>query len=192
MAWTYPAAILLIIAALRGGTGGTLADAAFYESIRRAIGPKAERSLTMADVPAPDPRVAAAATPPAVDDPAKAIEPAKATDPALDRAPDRAPDRAKDERGTESEWRERALAARAALERDEVLHDAMQSRVNALTNDVTSRDDPAQRAELVKQRARALSEFDRLTLQVEKDKLAIAALEEEARKKGVPPGWIRL
>jgi hypothetical protein len=75
MAWTYPAAILLIIAALRGGTGGTLADAAFYESIRRAIGPKAERSLTMADVPAPDPRVAAAATPPAVDDPAKAIEP---------------------------------------------------------------------------------------------------------------------
>lgn len=53
MAWTYPAAILLIIAALRGGTGGTLADAAFYESIRRAIGPKAERSLTMADVPAP-------------------------------------------------------------------------------------------------------------------------------------------
>jgi hypothetical protein len=116
----------------------------------------------------------------------------QATDPALDRAPDRAPDRAKDERGTESEWRERALAARAALERDEVLHDAMQSRVNALTNDVTSRDDPAQRAELVKQRARALSEFDRLTLQVEKDKLAIAALEEEARKKGVPPGWIRL
>ena len=40
-------------------------------------------------------------------------------------------------------------------------------------------------------RSRALAELDRLTLQIEKDKLAIAAIEEDARKKGIPPGWIR-
>ena len=45
--------------------------------------------------------------------------------------------------------------------------------------------------ELLKQRSRALAELDRLTVQIEKDKLTIAAIEEDARKKGIPPGWIR-
>ena len=82
-------------------------------------------------------------------------------------------------------------AARNALERDQVLAEAMQGRVNGLTNEMLSRDDPQQREELSRTRSRALAELDRLTLQIEKDKLAIAAIEEDARKKGIPPGWIR-
>ena len=67
----------------------------------------------------------------------------------------------------------------------------LQSRINALTTDVIARDDPAQKAVLEKQRLRALDEFKRLTEQVAKDQQAIADIEEDARKQGIPPGWIR-
>lgn len=182
MGWSYPASILLIVAALRGGTGGTLADAQFYEAIRRAILPASTRSITMADVPAASPRPQPVT--PVAADPDPAAKAAAAGAEGTTKAKD-------DERGTEPEWRARAVTARDALERDEVLFDAVQSRVNALTTDSVNRDDPAQRAEILKQRTRALAELDRLRLQIEKDKLAIAAIEEDARKKGVPPGWIR-
>jgi hypothetical protein len=184
MAWSFPASILLIIAALRGGTGGTLADAQFYEAIRRAILPASTRSITMADVPAAAPRPQPVALVAADPDPTAKVAVAPPSADANAKAKD-------DERGTESDWRARAVAARDALERDEVLFEAVQSRVNALTTDSVNRDDPAQRAEIMKQRIRALTELDRLRLQIEKDKLAIAALEEDARKKGIPPGWIR-
>ena len=180
MPWTTPAIVFLIVAALRGG--GTLADAARYEAIRRAITPPATRSLTMADLPAADP---AAKVP---DLPAKpesspvtaADTPAKADDSAL-----------KGTEPTEAEWRAKMAAARSALERDEVLAEAMQGRVNSLTTESLNRDDPAQREEILRQRSRALAELDRITLQIAADKLAIVSIEDDARKKGIPPGWIR-
>src|SRR6266496_2100964 len=49
-------------------------------------------------------------------------------------------------------------AARAALERDQLLLDALQSRINTLTADASARDDPAQRAQLYDQRTRVLTE----------------------------------
>mgnify|MGYP003353034551 FL=1 len=67
----------------------------------------------------------------------------------------------------------------------------MQGRVNSLTNEAFGRDDPAQREALMRQRQRAIDELDRLMKQVAKDKEAIAAIEDDARKKGIPPGWIR-
>ncbi len=183
MPWTVPVAMLLVVAALRGNTGGTLADAAFFEALRRAIVPPVERSMTMADVPAgalrpaevEPPELPDLQTPPAGFPPAVAPPPPAPPEPAQ----------------LEAEWHDKMNTAREALERDQVLADGMQSRVNALTTDSIARDDPAQRADLLKQRARAIVELDHLTLQVEKDKLAIAAIEEEARKKGIPPGWIR-
>jgi hypothetical protein len=183
MPWTIPVVMLLVVAALRGG-GGTLADAAFFESLRRAIVAPAQRSMTMADVPAGDVRAAQIEPPvaePEVTTPPGELPPSVAAAPVVPAEPAMA----------ESEWRDKMAAARQALERDQVLADGMQSRVNALTTDSIARDDPAQRAELLKQRTRAIIELDHLTLQVEKDKLAIAAIEEDARKKGIPPGWIR-
>lgn len=174
MPWTVPAVVLLIIAAFRGG-GTSLADVAFYESIRRALMPASTHSLTMADIPPAEPR-AQPPEPPAKDPELlpKSPEP-PAQPPALD----------------EAGWRKKMAAARDALEQDQVLADAMQSRVNSLTADSVNRDDPAQRAELLRQRDRALLELERLTKQIEKDKLAITAIEDDARKKGIPPGWIR-
>lgn len=184
MPWSTPAIIFLIVAALRGG-GTTLADAARYEAIRRALTPAATRSLTMADIPAASARaeVVEPATPPV----SETEPPAKPVDPAAKEAEARA----KEPEASEQEWRDKMTAARLSLERDEILVDAMQGRVNGLFTEVISRDDPAQKAELAKQRDRAQAELVRLTKQLEKDKLAIAGIEEDARKKGIPPGWIR-
>ena len=177
MPWTLPAIVMLIVAATRGGSGRTLADAAFYESIRRALTPVATRSITMADIPRAEPRTLEpepASKP--VDPPSKsAPPPSKSVEPVL----------------SESDWRERMLTARASLESDALIAEAMQGRVNALTTQSINLDDPAQRAEVLTQRTRALTELDRLMRQVETDKLAIAAIEEDARTKGIPPGWIR-
>jgi hypothetical protein len=89
-------------------------------------------------------------------------------------------------------WRARITAARAALERDKLLLAALDNRVSTLTRDVVNRDDPAQRAALINERLRALEELDLMRKQIVADTEAIALIEEEARKAGIPPGWIRL
>ncbi|MEZ5320074.1 MAG: hypothetical protein R2752_21920 [Vicinamibacterales bacterium] len=94
---------------------------------------------------------------------------------------------AKDEKA----WRDRIAGARATLERDQVLLAAMQSRINALNTDVINRDDPAQQADLRAQLQRAVAERDRLQKQVETDTKAIQTIQDEARRQGVPPGWVR-
>lgn len=81
--------------------------------------------------------------------------------------------------------------ARAALERSKVLADALQSRLNALATDIVNRDDPAQRAQLELERQRAITELDRMKAEIAEQTKAIADLEEDARKAGVPPGWLR-
>jgi t-SNARE complex subunit (syntaxin) len=81
--------------------------------------------------------------------------------------------------------------ARGALERDELLVEGMQSRVNALQTDVINRDDPAQQAQLRVQLQRAIDELARLQKTVDADRKAIETIQTEARRKGVPPGWIR-
>lgn len=88
-------------------------------------------------------------------------------------------------------WRKRITSMRDQLERDKVLADALQSRINALTTDFVNRDDPAQRAVIQGDRNRALQELDRMRKQVEDDIVAIKGIEEEARAAGVPAGWLR-
>ena len=91
----------------------------------------------------------------------------------------------------EAYWRARITAARNALERSRVLGDALQSRLNALATDIVNRDDPAQRAQLERDRQRAIFELDRIKNDIAEQTKAIADVEEEARKAGVPPGWLR-
>ena len=88
-------------------------------------------------------------------------------------------------------WKALMGAARAALERSHVLVAALESRLNALNTDIAARDDPAQRAELEAQRLRVLRELDRMEHDIEEQTKAIGAIEEDARKAGVPPGWLR-
>lgn len=86
---------------------------------------------------------------------------------------------------------ERMNALREQLERDQTYLDALQTRVDSLTADFVNRDDPAQRSQIANDRQKALGEIDRLKKAIEQDKAAIPELEEEARRAGVPAGWLR-
>ena len=80
---------------------------------------------------------------------------------------------------------------RGDLGRNQILADALQTRINALTNDGASRDDPFQRAALADDRHKAIAELERIKSEVELQKKRIEEIEEEARRAGVPPGWLR-
>ena len=88
-------------------------------------------------------------------------------------------------------WAGRMKTAQAQLERAQLLLDSLQSRINALTTDFVNRDDPAQRAKVDADRKAALAELERVRKDVDDSGKAIKALEDEARRAGVPPGWLR-
>jgi hypothetical protein len=91
----------------------------------------------------------------------------------------------------EAYWRGKITAAREDIRRNEAFKDALQSRINALTADFSARDDPYQRAKISDDRQKALAELTRVSEEIEKTKKLIGEIEEEARRAGVPPGWIR-
>lgn len=93
--------------------------------------------------------------------------------------------------GDEKQWRARITAARSNLSRAEIFAEALQSRINALSADFVNRDDPAQRQDLFTQRQRALEELDRVQAEVAGFRQEVADIEEDARRAGVPPGWLR-
>jgi hypothetical protein len=88
-------------------------------------------------------------------------------------------------------WSARINAARSAVERNRMFIDALQSRINALTTDYVNRDDPAQRAAIEQDRLKAVAELERVRREIEDGTKAIAAIEDEARRAGVPAGWLR-
>jgi hypothetical protein len=91
----------------------------------------------------------------------------------------------------EAQWRERIKGERDALERAKTFADALQSRINALNTDFVNRDDPAQRNVIAADREKALAEMGRLKKEIEQHTKAIAAIQDEARRAGVPAGWVR-
>ena len=96
-----------------------------------------------------------------------------------------------DRKTQETAWRQRIQGARAALQRSQMFADALQSQINGLTTDFTSRDDPAQRAVIADNRQKALAELDRVKNEIAQQTKAISEIQEEARRAGVPPGWLR-
>jgi hypothetical protein len=91
----------------------------------------------------------------------------------------------------EAYWRGRITSAREDVRRNEAFKEALQSRINALTADFAARDDPAQRAKVSDDRQKALAELSRVSSDIDKSTKLIAEIEEEARRAGVPPGWLR-
>jgi hypothetical protein len=175
------AALLLVAGWTASASAQSLADVARKEEARRKQIVKPSRVLTNKDLKASEvPIPPAGPEQPA----ATAAEAPKGDE---QKAADGQDQQAKDEQA----WRDRMAKARADLEHSEMYLDALQSKINALWADFTSRDDPAQRAVIESDRKKALAEFDRVKQQVEDQKKAIDDLEEEARKAGVPPGWLR-
>jgi hypothetical protein len=91
----------------------------------------------------------------------------------------------------EARWRDKIKGAREALERARTFADALQTKINALNTDFVNRDDPAQRQVIASDRDKALAEMERLKKEIAEHTKAIASIQEEARKAGVPAGWVR-
>jgi hypothetical protein len=96
-----------------------------------------------------------------------------------------------DSKKNEAYWKDRIGKARGDLDRAKTFADALQSRINALTTDFAGRSDPAQRAQIGNDRQKAIAELDRVKKEIETNTKAIADIQEEARKAGVPAGWVR-
>lgn len=158
----------------------TLGEIALKEQERRKTLKAGGKILTNQDLPRP------AASPPAAATPAPSTQGAADEKPAakLGAKPAEAP---KDEVW----WRQRLSQAREELRRHEMFAEALQTRVNALTNDFANRDDPYQRVRVAEDRAKALLEMDRVKADIALNRKGIADIEEEARRAGVPPGWLR-
>ena len=172
----------------------SLADVAKKEEERRKASPEAAKVYTNKDLnaaPATPPSTAAGGT--------KDTKETKDTkDTKESKDPKAADDKAKDANGKEAVkdkdkayWSGRLKTLQDQLDQNQILVDAIQTRINALSTDFVNRDDPAQRSVIERDRQRALSELTRLKQAVVDGKKAVADLEEEARRAGVPPGWLR-
>jgi hypothetical protein len=163
----------------------SLADVARKEEERRKTLTAPAKVYTNKDlnaVPAGSSPPAPAAKPP--DDSAKAADGDAKADPAKLPA----------DKGTAKDqgyWAGRLKALQDTLSRDQNYADAMQTRINALTTDFVNRDDPAQRAVIERNRQKSIAELAQLNKSVADTKKAIADFLEEARRAGVPPGWLR-
>jgi len=172
-------ALMQMFTAIWNQPPASLGELARREAVRRRAMPPPARSMTNADLgpmPVRPPARRAGSTPAGAAD----------VPPPPRQMPTDQPTR------DEAWWHARMESAMAALERDRVLVAALESRIAALTRDVSNRDDPVQRASLMADRVRAVAELDRMRLQIDTDTQALAALEEEARTAGVLPGGLRM
>jgi hypothetical protein len=184
---------LLPAAAASAVQAQSLAEAAQQEAARRKEVKGVVRVITNKDLPhvppataaAPDQTATRATPPPVAGAVASGAAPAQDTQPPASTADDGGGLR--DERY----WRDRLGKAKAEVEHNQIFVDALQSRINGLTTDFVNRDDPAQRAVIATDRDKAVAELARLKKAIVDGAAAIAAIEEEARRAGVPAGWLR-
>lgn len=189
--FTRSVAVAVVLASAAAASAQSLADVARREEERRKAIASSGKVYTNDDLqpvpaseaPAPPPTAAPSTSEPAADAPAaNAGEDAKSEGEAAAAPPKLTP---------EQMWRKRIADERAAMARAQVLADALQSRINGLTTDFENRGDPVQKNALFADRQTALAELDRMKKEISDHQKAIADIQEEARRAGVPAGWTR-
>jgi len=163
----------------------SLAELARQEAARRKTVKDTKKVITNKDLPDSAIRQAATTTMAQADAgtaQASGDQKPSAAAPARDAA-------AADDKG-EAFWHGRMAQAREALRSNEVILDALQMRVQGLTADY-NRSDLFERTNIGNTRKNALDEIEKVKGDVATSKKQIADIEEEARKAGVPPGWLR-
>lgn len=181
MFWVRALVLLVVAAWAMPAAAQSLAAVARKEEARRKQVKQPSKVITNKDL-----RPVTARPQPAPA-PAESPAPTEGAPPAAAAAPDEEQQREQDEEA----WRNKMADARQALDRSQMYADALQSKINALWADFTARDNPVERAQIEIERKKAIAEQERVKSEIEAQKKAIADLEEEARKAGVPPGWIR-
>ena len=162
-------------------------DVAKKEEARRKEVKEPAKTYTNKDLTTP-PSTASQPAPAVIPPTADAAKDAKAKKDAEDK--DKA-DKDKGPAKDQAYWSGRVKGLRTQLDRDQTYADALQTKINSLAADFVNRDDPAQRAQIARDKQKAMDELNRLKAAIQNDKKAITDLEEEARKAGVPPGWLR-
>jgi hypothetical protein len=212
--WQAPVVVVALITWLNA-TPTSFADAAQREALRRQLTPKPTRQLTNLNLPpsafvqipetteAPVTTVVTGVTTDADGAPASlqgkvdgvpvTVQPPAAPAPAAAAAPasKAAADDNKDNKHDEQWWRNRYSSAKRQLDDDQNLAAALQSRINSLTTDAINRDDPAQQAKIADDRRKAMDQLDRMQKQIAADQKAVDQVQEDARRQGVPAGWVR-
>lgn len=93
---------------------------------------------------------------------------------------------------TEADWRARAFHARERIDRTAAEVATAQAEVRRLENDFYAWSDGNYREKVIRPAwDQAKENLRALEAEAENAKAAMADLEEEARKSGTPPGWLR-
>lgn len=188
------AAVALILAFAAAAPAQSLADLARKEQERRkairtsgkvytndGLRPEPPSSGAAPAAPAPAAAVPSPATPP----------PPPGSTPSADAPGTQTPAVPAGAPRTEADWRKRVAAERDALSRAQIFAEALQSRINVLSADFVNRDDPVQRNTVAGERQKALSELDRVKQEIQQHQKALTTIQDEARRAGVPAGWVR-
>jgi hypothetical protein len=177
----YCVVIPVALALQAGLSAQSLADVAKAEEARRKTIKADVKVYTNEDLGRTPATSAAPAQPaPAMIGSAKPADPAKPGE-----------EKPVDPSKTQAYWKERATTLQQSLSRNKLLLEALQSQVNGLNAEFVSMDDPGQRDLLQARLQRASGELQRVQQDIEKQTKAAAALQDEARKAGVPAGWVR-
>jgi hypothetical protein len=194
-----PTCCLLLIAALAGrgaaAASQSLADVARQEEDRRKAvgeGGKVYTNKDLKDLPPPAASPAAPDSTPTdqKDTNADKADSTKSKDSDKDAGVKKQGDGKAVEKD-QAYWSGRMKALQHDLDRDQVYADALQSRINGLTTDFVNRDSPVERATIATDREKAIAELARLKTAILDEQKAVTDLEEEARRAGVPAGWLR-
>ena len=169
----------------------SLADVAKKEEERRKSIKAPAKVLTNSDLK-PAPIITPDGSTAAADEGSTKKADDKADSAAADKG-DKKVDGSKADAGVKDQkyWSDHQAQLQAKLQRDQAFADALQSRLNALTTDFVNRDDPAQRAVIAADRQKAQDDLNQLKKEIAEDQKALADFQEEARRAGVPPGWLR-
>ncbi len=163
----------------------SLAEIAKREAERRKTVKQSDKVITAKDLPE-------SARKPAAGPAAAAGDSADATTPETGAEKPAAETQATgDSPKDENYWRSRMTQAQESVRRNETFAEALQSRINGLTLDYAAEPNQIQRIKIGDDRQKALDELTRVKRDIDLGKQQIADIEDEARKAGVPPGWLR-
>jgi hypothetical protein len=182
-----------LVGLIAGGTvayGQSLADVARKEGERRKAIKTPAHVFTIQDVQkasGADPTAPVAAPPAAT--PAPAASGASAPGAAAAAPPE--PSEAEPPAQDEAYWRGRFASAREKLERSTAYIDALKTQYSVLANRFIALSDAAERGAVFAEMQKAEAEINRLQEEVSQQTQELADLEEQARRAGVPAGWIR-
>ena len=185
--------VMLLLTIARPTVAQALGDVAKQEAERRKAVAAAGKVYTNESLRPEAPPAATSVAPQSATAATATAAPASsaAPTPAGPEAPAATPQGEEPAPMTEDAWRKRMTGVRDALSRAQMFAEALQTRVNSLTTDFVNRDDPAQRDAIAGERQKALAEMDRVKREIADHQKAIADIQDEARRAGVPAGWVR-